>query len=508
VKTLVSPQPARPRILCLGFDAADKDLIAGWAREGDLPAFRTMTETSACGPMTTPPGQYAGSVWPSFFTSVTPARHGRYFFTQLNPGTYDYAPFLPKDLKRAPFWTALSESGVRTSIIDVPKAPEATSFNGVQVLDWGTHDPETDHIRCFPAGFGKEITSRYGPEPVGPCDRASRDAAGLKHLCDNLCKRAEVKTRIIKDMITETDSDLTIAVFSESHCAGHQLWHLHDPSDPKHDPELASRIGNPLKNIYSAIDSAVGDILRGVDEDTIVVMFTSHGIGPHNDGTFLLKEILSRLQTAPPTSRQELLKILKHIWGMMPTRLKSRVRRRARNLIQKTESVSARDQDFFAVLTNDNCGGIRVNLKGREPNGRVDPGSAYERLLTELTQDLREIVNDETQTPVVQEVLRTDQLFEGACLDDLPDLNVLWDQRFPIRKITSPKIGKIEKEYVGHRTGDHRDQGFLWVKGPGIVPGPLPRVPSIMDIGPTLAELLGVRLPDVDGIPINLLQPA
>ncbi len=241
----------------------------------------------------------------SFFTSVTPARHGRYFHTQLRRGGYDYEPFQPKALKRAPFWQALSDAGLRVSVMDVPKAPEAGSFNGAQVFDWGTHDPESEHIRAFPAKLGDGIPARYGQDPVGRCDLAERDSAGLMRLRDSLCERAGIRARIIKDILAESDSDLTLAVFSESHCAGHQFWHLHDPTHPNHDPELAARTGNLLKDVHVALDRAVGEVLAGLDPATIVILFTSHGMGAHYDGTFLLKEIVNRLQTAPATTRQK-----------------------------------------------------------------------------------------------------------------------------------------------------------------------------------------------------------
>jgi len=495
-------KPNRPRILCLGLDAADKDLIAEWTQAGALPTFKAMFESSAFSPMTTPPGQYAGSVWPSFFTSVTPARHGRYFHTQLRRGGYEYEPFQPKDLKKAPFWEALSDAGLRVSVVDVPKAPEAGSFNGTQILDWGTHDPESEHVRAFPTEFGNETAARYGHDPVGRCDRAERDAAGLTRLRDALCERAGTKARIVKDVLAESDSNLTLAVFSESHCAGHQLWHLHDPTHPNHDPKLAATTGDLLKDVYVALDRAVGEVLAGLDPATIVILFTSHGMGAHFDGSFLLNEIVSRLQTAPTTTRQQTVQGMRLLWDQVPDRLKRQLRSRAGVLLRKARGAALKGQDFFAVLTNDNCGGIRVNLKGREANGRIQAGEPYERLIAQITADLAEIVNEETGEPIVLDVLRTDRLFEGPWRDDLPDLNVAWNQTAPIRKISSPKIDRIEREYSGRRTGDHRDQGFLWGRGPGIEPGPLHSTPSIMDIGPTLAALLGVPLSDVDGNPI------
>jgi hypothetical protein len=80
----------------------------------------------------------------------------------------------------------------------------------------------------------------------------------------------------------------------------------------------------------------------------------------------------------------------------------------------------------------------------------------------------------------------------------LPDLLVEWDWEAPVRSVWSRRLGRIDAEYSGVRTGDHRPGGLLLVRGPGVAPGRIPPV-AITDIAPTVAALLGVRLDDVDG---------
>jgi len=498
----MSNPDARPaQVVCLGLDAADKDLILEWAAAGALPTLSRLLTTSAHGVMTTPPGHCAGSVWPTFTTSVNPARHGRYFLKQLRRGSYDYDFFKPQDLKSPPFWQLLDDQGVRIALVDVPKAPLAQHFSGTQVLDWGTHDPESDTVRCYPATRGAEITARYGKDPVGRCDHASRDASGMRRLSEQLCNRALTRGRLIRDTIASGDNDLVIGVFSESHCAGHQFWHLHDAQHPDHDAAIAQETGNPLQQVYIAIDRAIGEILDSLDPETQVVVFTSHGIGPHFDATYLLREVLERLQASGTDGKLATVNLLRKAWGLLPRGFRRRIRREAPQIINRTEAVALKDLDFFRVPTNDNCGGIRINLKGREPDGQVEPGAHYERVIEQLISDLHELKNAETGEAVVKQVLRSDQLFEGPYLNDLPDLNVVWNTCSPIRAVSSPRTGTVSDSYYGRRTGDHREFGYLWIQGPDARPGPLGRQPAIMDVGPTLAALLECELPNVEGVP-------
>ena len=131
------------------------------------------------GPTENPPGLFVGAVWPSFFTATSPARHGRYCYEQIVQGTHYVRRFSPSDLKRLPFWTCLGEAGRRVAVVDVPKSPLTRHLNGVQVVDWGTHDPE-DTFQTWPVALAAELTARFGSDPVGDCNRISRRAAGIE----------------------------------------------------------------------------------------------------------------------------------------------------------------------------------------------------------------------------------------------------------------------------------------------------------------------------------------
>jgi hypothetical protein len=60
--------------------------------------------------------------------------------------------------------------------------------------------------------------------------------------------------------------------------------------------------------------------------------------------------------------------------------------------------------------------------------------------------------------------------------------------------VRSPKLGTLEGENDYIRTGEHRPGGWLVAAGPGITPGQLSREPSVMDLAPTFAKMLGVEL--------------
>ena len=144
-------------------------------------------------------------------------------------------------------------------------------------------------------------------------------------------------------------------------------------------------------------------------------------------------------------------------------------------------------------------GAIRINLAGREPQGRIRRGHEMDALCDWLSHELLDIVDPESGEPVVARVLRTDSVFTGESLDYLPDLFVVWRRQTPITGAASPTIGELHVGRHSFRTGNHVANGVYFAMGPRITPTERPCAASIMDIGPTVASLLGTTLKNTDG---------
>lgn len=249
-------------------------------------------------------------------------------------------------------------------------------------------------------------------------------------------------------------------------------------------------------------------------EETTVFVLASHGMGPHYDGTFILDDILRRLKNVKmPTIGNQVSQVLSSSWEQTPILreilkpLRNYIWKPLRNRFWKSdkpvrEALKEPDNSSRKCLTipnNDTYGGIRINLVGREPKGKINPGSEYEAFCQHLTEDLMAVVNVDTGKPLVSKVIRTADFYKGEMMAHLPDLMVEWNREAPISKVYSPKIGTIEKTFTGVRTGDHKGDGLVFAIGPSIQPGQIQESISVMDFAPTIASILEVPLTDVDG---------
>jgi predicted AlkP superfamily phosphohydrolase/phosphomutase len=487
------------RVLFLGADALDRDLVLRWAGDGTLPVFRRLLANAAWGSTENPPGLYVGAVWPSFWTCVSPAHHTRYCHEQLRPGTYRFDKIFPHDLEGRPFWDAISSAGRRVAIIDVPKTHVSKNLNGWHVVDWGTHDADYDGPVTWPETLAADLVAKYGRDEIGNCNVHGRaeDHAGLR---DQLLARIARKEQLIIDALDAGPWDAMIAVFSDPHCVGHQCWHLHDVTHPRYDADLAARIGNPIRDVYVAIDTAIGRIIEHAGEGTEVIVLGSHGTRSHYDATFMLDKILQRIEKPDrvPVSTARSTSTAARMWMRLPRGVRQLLSPFKAAGKAKLDTSPLAGRRYFAIPNNDVHGAIRLNIAGREPSGRVTRDQ-MDAVCKSLERDLLALVNVDTGEPVVRRVWRVDEVYQGPNMDRLPDLIVEWNRDAPISRVHSEKTGMIDGSYRKSRTGDHSEEGFFLVAGPGAVVGPVSRSVSIMDFGPTIAERLGVSLDGVEG---------
>lgn len=492
---------APPRILFVGLDAVDPTLVRHWAGAGRLPTLAHLLEVGLLGETDGPQGFFVGALWPSLYTGVNPGKHGCHNWEQLEPGTYDVTRYRAGDhVTREPFWVALCRAGRRVALLDVPLSGPTPHPNLVQVLEWGGHDPEHG-FRTHPPSLREEILKRIGRHPVqGNCN-AWRDAAQHARFRDDLVRGVAMRSALHDLLLGRDDWDLFFTVYGEGHCIGHQAWLLHDPQHPRHDPAVAARVGDPVRDVYEAIDESLGRLLARMSPETLTIVFASHGMGPHYDPTFMLDEILRRLEAANGlAARRWILGALASVPGSR--RIPALARRRAeldRLVRERADSLTPPERRYFQLSNNQVEGGIRLNLRGREPSGQVDPGSQAEAVCARLVADLAEIVDLDTGRPIVARVLETRKLYHGENLARLPDLVVQWTKGKHVTRIGSSTIGEIAREYTGVRSGDHTPRGLLAAIGAGLSPGRIPRLVDVMDFAPTLAARLGAELADHDG---------
>jgi len=489
------------RVACITLDAADQSLLREWASQGLLPHFAKLFDESISSTTRNPEIIFSATLWPGFNAGLWPGRHNNYFYLQFESQSYRLRPFLPEHLSADSIWNAIEKKGHRIAIIDVPDARLARTSRTLQVSYWGEHLPRYP-LTCWPPILEKELLRVVGTDCVGLCDLFRQRPQELRRLKDGLIERATRRADLALGVLARGPWDLFVLNFSEAHCAGHQLWAAHDPKHPQHQPGFRSLLGeDPLLDVYQAIDRSLGRIVDVLGKDTFLMVLATHGMGPRYDANAALDSVLRRLDgfDVPKLSRP--METARKIWLQLPGVVRKPFRRLADRIYDAPRQSARARRRFFAIPTTDNCGGVRLNLKGREPKGLVEPGTPYHELCDWLERELLSLVNVATGGAAVKRVLRGDLLFAGPFRNEFPDLVIEWNQEAPIPAVHSQRIGELRAESSNPRTGDHRPQGLVLVRSADLAPRVLKGDVAVVDLAPTLAARLGVSLSGIDGKP-------
>jgi predicted AlkP superfamily phosphohydrolase/phosphomutase len=528
----------RSPVLLIGLDACDPTIAEALAAQGQLPTLGRLFERASRAKVRNPFGLFVGALWMTFATGVRPDRHFFHSWDEIDVATYQRRMVGPPVVTHPPFWQALSDAGRRVAVIDVPHAEAHAPVNGLHVVEWGCHDRHFG-FHTWPPKAAADLEAAFGLHPVfgvdayaarefAPDDYVFREGprrtADEEHtLAQGLLQGLERKGKLSSTLLADGGWDLFLTVFGESHASGHQQWHLHDRAHPRFDAATAARLGgDPVEATYRGLDACLGDLLDKAGSDTDVLVLLSHGMGPHNDGTHLLEEILRRLdlfdeetpiETSPWARAKRAARAL-------PAALQRRVTAFAVPAIRRriagagfpqfaefAEPEERARRSFFLEPNNYVFGGVRLNLAGREPRGCVAP-EEVDAVCRRLANDLLALVNVDTGGPVIRGVERSDRRYSRSPTDRMPDLFIDWERSAPIETVWSPKVGLVHAPYTHWRSGDHRPDGLLLALGPGL-PARTKFAPvDLEDLAPSVAARLGVTLDECDGRAVPWLSAA
>jgi len=498
----------KPRVLLIGLDAAEPSLLRRWCASGDLPALRRLSEAGASAEIETGSQQFPDAAAFSAYTGLRAGRLGRYFFIQQRADAQGLTLLDERLPHGEPFWMTASRHGRRCVVIDTPKIALYPPANGIHVVGWGPHGFNSP-LRTSPVELGAEILARHGRHPLPTCDDHGRSARSYRRLRRGLLEAVAARRRLLLDFAARNDWDLFFSVFAETHCAGHNLWGV----DADGRVRRGADAGDAVREIYAAVDAAIGALIEAAGPHTRVIVFSTQGMRPQFHGRDLVPALLQlwgmrESANRQPDVRSEQRLVVRQPWlkrlrDAVPLPWQYVVKRRLPQALGEALlcrfmgvmqlDVAAR---AYQVPNNEMTPALRVNLAARDPAGRVQPGAEYEALRDFLAARLRELINPATGRAALADVSLTDHVHPGAQRDLLPDLTGYWSDEAPIEALYSPGYGTLVGAHRDYRTGGHAPQGWLAIDDRTAQLG----AAHIVDIAPTVLELLGVAVPSgLDG---------
>lgn len=498
------------KVLAIGLDGATFDLILPFGQRGYLPNLQSLMARGAWAPLTSTVPPVTASAWTSFMTGKNPGAHGLFDFMQRRAGSYDLTPVSSHDRDGKAVWEVAGEAGKRAIVMGVPVTYPPTPLNGLMVTGMLTPRGASDYT--YPPELKDEVRRAIG-EYIVYSDEVFSKGRGeifLNALHHSIGQRAKAAAYLLN----KYDWDLGVLVFPETDTVCHGLWWAYDPTHHQHRQEDSARFRDGIAEIYHDIDSYLGELIASLDSNTTVIVMSDHGHGPLRNFLYVnnflkqngylrikptaasqVKNAAFRAGMTPRTVYGAMLNL-----GLGKLRRTLDKRRGGRGLLKRF-FLSLEDVDWSRTRAYSigYIGEVHINLRGREPQGIVEPGAEYEKVRDALIRDLCELQLPDG-TPLVEQIWKKQEIYSGAHLDDAPDVLFLpkkletiafGDFEFGSNKIVEPAYGV---------SSSHRMNGVLIAAGPGIAPGATAHQPQLIDLAPTMLHLLDLPVPaDMDG---------
>jgi predicted AlkP superfamily phosphohydrolase/phosphomutase len=383
--------------------------------------------------------------WSTFMTGKNPGKHNIYGFQDRRPRTYDTFIPLSTSMKSETLWEILSRAGKRVGVMNVPVTYPPRQVNGFLVgcflspdLDKATHPPEL-------AGKLRELGYRID---VDPWKGREKDKGPF---LEDLDKVLEGRARTMFHLMENEEWDFFMTHFMGTDRINHFLWEQMERGEEPY--------ASAFLDYYRKIDRIIADLASRLDESTTLIVLSDHGF------CSVKKEVYVNRW------------LVEGGWLVFDE--------------GKEQSIKAIDERTRAFSLDP--GRIYLNLQGREPRGSVRPGEEYEAARAELIEGISGLADPESGEPMIERVVKREEIYSGGAFDSAPDLIAVPRRGFDLKGA----LNKPRLLHKGELVGMHTyDDAFLFIRGEAIARDGF----SIIDVMPTILSLLEVPVPpDVDG---------
>ncbi len=450
------------RVAILGLDSAVPSFIFGrWKHE--LPHLSGLIDRGAFGLLRSTHPPITVPAWTAMTSSRDPGQLGIYGFRNRKDYSYDGYRFATSSLVEPPrLWDLIGSAGKRSVVLGVPQTYPPRPLNGEMVSCFLT--PNNRSKYTYPESLRAEVEKVTDGYSFDVEDFRTPDKAGLLERCYAKTRKHHA---LVCHMLKTRDWDFFMSVEMGIDRMHHGFWSFMDEGHRGY--RAGNRFEDAIREYYHYVDRCIGEIVALLPSDTVVMVVSDHGARRMEGGVcfneWLIQQGFLVLKTQPtgptPISRASIDWHATRAWG---------------------------DGGYYARCF--------LNVRGREPNGTVDPGD-YEKVRDELVAGI-EALEDHQGRPLGSRAYRPEEIFREV-RGVAPDLIVYFGD-LAWRSVGSVGMGSLYtfENDTGPDEANHDWHGTLILSPMGDarlgVSGDLGER-MIYDVAPTVLNILGIETP-------------
>jgi len=285
---------SKPKVLLIGWDAADWKIIGPLMAKGQMPALKKLIDKGVYGNMSTMNPPYSPMLWSTVATGKTPDKHGVLGFIELLPNMKGIRPVTVNSRKSKAIWNILHHEGYKSNLVGWWPSHPAEPINGVVVTDKfqkikkdpkaktpivkGTIHPESflkelRDLRMFPHEITEAHILPFLPK-AGEIDQ-EKDK-GLNSFAKIMAENTSVHCAATNVMRT-TEWDFMAVYYDLIDHFCHAFMKFHPPKQKAIPQNMFEIYNDAVKSSYRFQDMMLERTMDLVDDDTTIIVMSDHG---------------------------------------------------------------------------------------------------------------------------------------------------------------------------------------------------------------------------------------
>ncbi|MBS3766003.1 alkaline phosphatase family protein, partial [Candidatus Bipolaricaulota bacterium] len=416
---------SKKELLIFGLDGATFELLDQWFDRGELPFLEKIIEDGVRGEMRSTVPPLTGPAWSTFQTGVNPGKHGVFDWGSSSQDDYGEGMVDASSIKTKTVWELASEAGKKVGSIGVPVTYPPSEINGFMTT--GVLTPKGAKNYVYPSELKDGLENEVGEYRFAPshAEMAINDRQWIEELKGSIGNKEDTALHLL----TTQEWDLSMVYFMETDTVKHHLF----PENPGSEGEEME----PALEVYRRVEKAVKNIYESAaDEDTHLMLVSDHGFGPlkwiFNANSWLMKKGYLQLKDSAATRIKKAATKLglnqKNLYSigdlLGPLGKGNEWEMEGFDDILSKVFLSLKDVDWQhtkAYSRGGVTGALRLNIEGRDPKGCVAPEDAS-TVRQNLMEDLKELRNPYNGEPVIDKVMKNEEIYDGPQAPKGPDV--------------------------------------------------------------------------------------
>jgi predicted AlkP superfamily phosphohydrolase/phosphomutase len=452
-----------PRIAVIGLDSVPANLLFNELID-DVPNIRKLMERGMHGELASITPPITVPAWACAMTGMTPGQLGIYGFRNRKDNSYDGLKIATADAIEEPaVWDLIGRRGMRSVLVGVPPSYPVRPVEGWRVGCFLT--PASNKGYTYPADLQVEIEDELGGPDRYIFDIPNFREQGFDSVLDQLFKMTERRFQVARRLVKTKPWDYFHMVEMGTDRIQHVFWHFFDPKHRLYEP--GNKYESAFTDYYRFVDREVGSLLETLPDDAITILMSDHGARAMAGGICFNDWLV----------REGYLTLSDPLDKVVPI---------AKAPIDWTRTVAWGDGGYY--------GRLFLNVKGREPNGIIEP-ARYEDVRSELTEKLEAMPGPDGE-PLGTKVFRPQDVYPDV-RGVAPDLIVYFGdlEWRSVGSIGNPRVYTYEND-TGPDGANHDKTGvFALANAPDQPSGTVEGL-TLVDVGPTIMKLFGVDVPE------------